>query len=170
MSDTKLLKNILYNNASTDKLIRENYEPIYKYCYYHLKNSYTAQDLTQDVFLKFLTNLEKYLECGKVRNYLYVIARNAINDFMRKPKEISFDDIMEEKTEIENMDVITNRIMVLNALDKLGDMEKEIIILRYYQELRLKDIANIVSLPISTVRYKLKQAEKELEKELESET
>ena len=166
-----MLKNSLYDHNCTENIIRENYDAIYKYCYYHVRNSHIAQDITQDVFMKFLINIEKYIECGKLKNYLYVVAKNTINDYMRKPKEISLEDNIEKKAEreTESMTQINNRIMVETALDKLEHMQKEIIILKYYQDLRLKDIAKIVSLPVSTVRYKLKQAEKELKKEMESE-
>ncbi|MFQ7552856.1 MAG: RNA polymerase sigma factor [Blautia marasmi] len=43
---------------------------------------------------------------------------------------------------------------------ELPELEKELILLRYYQNLRLAEIAQVVSLPVSTVRYKLKNAEK----------
>ncbi|MFQ7288770.1 MAG: RNA polymerase sigma factor [Lacrimispora saccharolytica] len=49
----------------------------------------------------------------------------------------------------------------------MDDLDKEIIILRYYQELRIKDISQIIDIPASTVRYKLKNAEKALKNRLE---
>ena len=56
---------------------------------------------------------------------------------------------------------------IWEALDSLDDLDKEIIILRYYQELRIKDISQIIDIPASTVRYKLKNAEKTLKNRLE---
>lgn len=54
----------------------------------------------------------------------------------------------------------------MEALDALEPEERELIILRYYQEMRLKDIAAVMEMPVSTARYKLKQAEKILREKL----
>lgn len=65
---------------------------------------------------------------------------------------------------------IDQKLLQMNireALDSLEDLDKELIILRYYQELRIKDISRILHLPASTVRYKLRNAEKALKKRLE---
>lgn len=59
------------------------------------------------------------------------------------------------------------QISIRDALNSLEDLDREIIILRYYQQLRIKDISQIVNLPVSTVRYKLKNAEKILKNKLE---
>lgn len=59
------------------------------------------------------------------------------------------------------------QMSIWEALDSLDDLDKEIIILRYYQELRIKDISQIIDIPASTVRYKLKNAEKTLKNRLE---
>ena len=57
--------------------------------------------------------------------------------------------------------------MVMDALSTLEKTEKDIVILRYYQELRLRDISRILGIPASTVRYKLKNAEKQLRNRLD---
>jgi len=164
----KFTKNIIFKEESyTDKIIKENYERIYKYCYFHLNNFYTAQDLVQEVFLKFLSNIEQYDECGQAINYLYVIARNLINDYSRKPCEILMHELSNEKNTEKDMEAVETKIMLFDAIKKLEEQEIEVIILRYYQDLKYKDIAIIMDLPASTVRYKLKQAERKIKKELE---
>ena len=59
------------------------------------------------------------------------------------------------------------RVGVREALAALESPDREIVILRYYQELKLKDIAVVMGMPASTVRYRLKAAEKELRRRLE---
>ena len=54
----------------------------------------------------------------------------------------------------------------MTALDELEPEEREMIILRYYQDMRLKDIACIMDIPVSTVRYRLKQTESKLRDKL----
>lgn len=144
-----------------EKIIRDNYGQIYRYCFYHVGNRDTAQDITQEVFLKFVKDLAGYREYGKLRNYLYVIAKNTIRDYGRKRKELSLPE-MPEKSGGGGIDETVERMNVREALKSLEDSEREIVILRYYQELRMKDIARILEMPVSTVRHHLKKAEKKL--------
>ena len=57
-------------------IVTENYDAIYKYCYWKLGNSEDAQDITQDVFLNFIRNINTYSDRGKPRAFLYTIAKN----------------------------------------------------------------------------------------------
>lgn len=161
MFENKRLRNISYDEDEIDALIRENYIYIYKYCFFHVRNKEAAQDITQDVFLKFIKELERYCEYGKLKNYLYVIAKNSIRDYFRKLKETDLEGTDEAWYDGGLAD-IPERLDILNALESLEPLDKELIILRYYQELRIRDIVQIVNMPASTVRYKLKNAEKVL--------
>ncbi len=174
-----------------EDLICGNYEDIYKYCYRLLKNKTLAEDVTQEVFLKFISSMERYREYGKMKNYLYVIAGNAVRDYLKKASTLyeTSVDIQEKypggkrSFRYKNtgstggpdsvtlcgsgeIDRLIDRIQVIEALDTLEPAEREMIILRYYQEMRLKDIAAVMEMPVSTVRYRLKQAEKILREKL----
>ncbi len=81
MLENKRWRKLIYDEEKLDELIRENYIHIYKYCFYHLGDKETAEDITQDVFLKFLRGLEDYYEYGKLKNYLYVVAKNTMKDY-----------------------------------------------------------------------------------------
>lgn len=166
MFENKRLRDLIYDEKKIEELIRENYTDIYKFCFYHVENKEVAQDITQDVFLKFLSRLDDYYEYGKLKNYLYVVAKNSIRDYFRKPKELSLDEVEGEVPD-NGMEEIPVRIDVLRVLNSLEPFEKELIILRYYQELRIKDIARILNMPISSIRYKLKKAEMIVKNRLE---
>lgn len=164
-----LLNHILYKEGYLEKLIADNYEDIYRYCCYHLGQRQTAEDITQEVFLKFLNNLDSYKDYGKIKNYLYVIAGNLIKNYFKKPKEVCADEIEgQEEGAQDDTDNILDRMMILDALSALEKTEKDIVILRYYQDLRIKDISRITGIPPSTVRYKLKRAEEILRERLEA--
>lgn len=66
--EKKQLRNLSYDEEKIDALIRENYMYIYRYCFFHVGNKEVAQDITQDVFLKFVKQLEHYREYGKLKN------------------------------------------------------------------------------------------------------
>ncbi len=164
MLENKRWRKLIYDEEKLDELIRENYIHIYKYCFYHLGDKETAEDITQDVFLKFLRGLEDYYEYGKLKNYLYVVAKNTMKDYFRKARNTENDNA--EKCYDGGLEEIPQRLDILQALNSLDMSDKELIILRYYQELKLRDIARIMNLPMSTVRYKLNNAEKLIKKKL----
>lgn len=120
------------------------------------------------MFLKFLNNLDRYRDYGKIKNYLYVIAGNLIRNYYKKPKEVCIADAgNQEETVPDHAGDILDRLMVMDALSVLDQTEKDIVILRYYQDQRIRDISRILGIPASTVRYKLKNAEKQLKSTLE---
>lgn len=162
----KLLRNIINGQEDTlEQVINSYYKDIYTFCYYRLNDKNLAQDLTQDVFLKFLQNIDSYCHQDKIKNYLYVIARNTIKDYFRKKKDLSLKN-SELSPGVDKIEELHERIAIQMALKQLTDVQRDIIIFRYYQNLKFSEIANILSMAQSTVRYQLKQAEKTLKLEL----
>ena len=156
MSEKKILKNIRSGRQdSLEILIKEYYRDIYAYCYCRVEDRQTAQDLTQDVFLRFLQNLDSYEHTGKLKNYLYVTAGNLIKVLLEE------EDMQQTAGGFSSgTENISDRLTLQEIIRGLPEPEKELILLRYYQNLRLSEIAGIVSMPVSTVRYRLKLAEK----------
>jgi len=126
-------------------------EPIFKYVYTRCGyNRETAEDITQDIFIKAS---EKRAQFNKnkstLKNWIYIIARNYIIDLYRKKKGIISgysDDIQEIITEQSTSD--GNEMMIetiIESLDKLKEQEKEVVILRYIQELEIEEIAKIIN-------------------------
>jgi len=60
--EDKKIRNLLLDEEKVEDLIRKYYSDIYKYCFFHLGNRETAQDITQEVFLKFLKSRDTYRE------------------------------------------------------------------------------------------------------------
>ena len=58
-----------------EKLVKKYY-----YCLLHIYDPYEAEDLTQEAFIRFFSNLYRYKEYGKVKNYLYTIAGNTVKN------------------------------------------------------------------------------------------
>ena len=159
MFEEKKIRDLLLDEEKVEDLVRKYYSDIYKYCFFHLGNKETAQDITQDVFLKFLKSLDTYREYGKLKNYLYVVAKNTIKDFFRKRYE-TIDGLETEISCDGGLDNVPLQIDIWREIQQLDPLDKELIILRYYQDLKVKDIAQIVNMPPSTVGYKIKRIEK----------
>lgn len=152
-----------------DKMIENNYEYIYKYIFCFVKSRDIAQDITQDVFLKFLKNIDGYIESGRLKNYLYVIAKNCVKDYFKKKKYISIDELSNDMKYSDRMEKVEDRMVLMDAIDSLKPIEKDIITLKYFGQLKNKEIAGVYGKPVSTVHYILKRAEKKLKKRLEGE-
>ena len=78
-------------------------------------------------------------------------------------------DLSAERNPIPDPDVeyAAERVEIREALAALDSPDREIVILPFYQELKVKDIAGVMNMPASTVRYRLKTAEKELRRRFE---
>ncbi|NMS89347.1 RNA polymerase sigma factor [Clostridioides difficile] len=149
-----------------DTLIKKYYDSIYCYCYRHVDNQMTAQDLTQDVFITVIKNISDYKHYGKFENYLYVIAKNKCKDLWKKKQPIYLESLDKEISKQELVDV-ENKIFVKEALIKLPETEFEVIILRYYHDLKFKDIAKIMDSSVSVTKYRMNRALKKLKLYLE---
>lgn len=120
--------------------IRDQYQKIFRYCSSRIASRETAEDITQETFLRFYEHPE-YQGSGKEIQYLYTIARNlCIDEYRRKPEDPLPEDIpAEHGGEPEWID----RLALRAVLDALPDEEREIIVLRYVSELSVADIAKL---------------------------
>lgn len=120
--------------------IHDQYQKIFKYCSSRIASRETAEDLTQETFLRFYEHPE-YLGSGREIQYLYTIARNlCIDEYRRKPEDPLPEDIPAEHGGESDW---INRFTLRAVLDALPDDEREIIVLRYVSELSVADIAKL---------------------------
>ncbi len=137
------------------------------------KNAFdTAADITQDVFLKLLENIHAVRMVGKFQNYLLTIAANTCNNYFKKAKPIytdltTFDITDDTGSALERAIQNENMIEVRKALHTLPDYQKEVIILRFYHELKIREIAKITESNIPTVKSRLRQGLQKIKRYLE---
>ncbi|MCM1127013.1 MAG: RNA polymerase sigma factor [Lachnospiraceae bacterium] len=158
------------NEEAMEVFVRKYYPQILKYCNFHCADRAQAEDLTQETFLHFFRALAGYAYKEKTLNYLYSIARNLCTDQWRKSREIVMEDLPE--TGEERMGKVEERLMMEEALWHLPEALREVLILRFFQELKIREIAKILDIGVPTVKYRLKKAlafmEQELGKEAEN--
>jgi len=131
----------------------------------------TAADITQEVFLKLLENIQAVRLLGKFQNYLLTIAVNTCNNYFKKAKPTYTDLESLEITDgtdssFEKMIEDENKLEVRRAIDALPDYQKEVIILRFYHELKIREIAKITQSSVPTVKSRLQQGLKKLQRYL----
>lgn len=170
MKDREIIKKLQAGNEQeVDTIIKENYPFVYSYLYRRCGNADMAKELTQETFYKFFQNIHSYEAKGKLLNYLYRVALHLFYDETRKNKhiadeEVDFTQIADEQESIQETMARQQRIKdVQEILKKLPSNHQDILIFRFYQELKFKDISIITGLPISTLKSRYQAALKLVE-------
>lgn len=155
-----------------DELITSYYSEILRYCLWHAPNRSLAEDATQETFLKVIRYSDRYIHKGKFKSFLYQIASNTCVDLRRKKwltdtslDELQIEFLYEEKGFEEVIEDIQLRHLVRNLPDEL----KEIVLLRFGQDLTIREISEIVDQPLRTVQSRLRSALKQIKKEMRKE-
>ena len=153
------------NTADTERILTDNYEKYYRLAYSYMRNEDDALDVVQESAYRAIR------DCGKVKNkdylstWIYRIVVNTALDLLRKKKK---ETLTEELPEIpvEDQYQETELRTILNQLDHKS---KTIIILRYFEDLKLEDIADILGDNLNTVKARLYRSLKKLRLILEAE-
>ena len=138
--------------------LEEQYDKIYRFCYYRTLNRETAEDLTQETFLRFLKS--DYQERGIGIRYLYTIARNlCIEEARRKKQDPLPEDLSDEG---KGAGDIVEQIRVRQALMKLPDEDRDLIIMRFVNEESITDICKLMGMSRFALYRKLKSLQRKL--------
>ena len=138
--------------------IKDQYDKIYRYCYFKVKNMQLAEDLTQETFLKFFSR-NSYINRGKPLAYLYAIAKNLCIDTYRKKEMLSLDDESLDDTSAKSYSrEPEKRIAVKEAVHTLPQDLQEIILLRFVNELSMSEISVITGLSRFALHRKINNA------------
>lgn len=146
--------------------IAEQYDKIYRYCYFKLRDVQLAQDITQETFLRFYKQ-DLTLDNGKELPYLYTIAKNlCVDEFRKKPFD-SIEDI--EEAVFDKSDEWINNLAVKSAMEKLPQEEQELLFLRYVNEISVALICKTIGISRFSAYRRLSKALKKLKEELNKE-
>lgn len=142
--------------------LEEQYDKIYRYCYFKVNQKEIAEDITQETFLRFLESND-YVNTGKAMRYLYTIARNLCVDEYRKHKTELLD---EQAADSNAEDDMITRISVRMALAELDEADRELLLLRYVNEVPVSVICKLYGISRFAVYRRVSQATKNLKGKL----
>lgn len=152
-----------------ETLYKEHFPRVYRTAYYVTGDHQMAEDVTQEAFLKAFANLHKLQERQKFGSWISVIASNYAVDLIRKNKKVFFTDNMEtyggeaqDDRPQEHWEKEESMQEVRVALAHLEPEEREILVLKYFNELSIKEIAAMVKAPAGTVKSRLFRARDKL--------
>jgi RNA polymerase sigma-70 factor (ECF subfamily) len=140
-----------------------------------LRDGQEAEEAAQDAFVKAYRSLKAYKRKAKFSTWLYRIAYNECVSRLRKRKAdtISIEEYhaagrvaVVDQDQEEPLDPEEQRRLLSEALGRLPESDRSIVLLYYYEDLPVDDIARITSLTVSNVKIKLFRARKKLQHEL----
>lgn len=145
--------------------IEEQYDKIYRYCYFKLKHQQEAEDVTQEAFLRYLKS-DVDIRDRQGLPYLYTIAHNLCVD---KFREIHLDVLTEDMIDPDPFENIDTKLSIKNALSKLPQEDQELLLLRYINEVPISVMCKIMGLSRFSIYRKTSKILKQLKKELREE-
>ena len=148
------------NNEQFASLMRQYQRLVYTVGYQFVHDPHTAEDLTQETFLKFFRSFKRYQHRGKCSAFLYAIASNNCKDYYRKAKEQYMEEVPEKAGTDQDMDTAEIRMDVETAVARLPEELRETAILFFFQNLKQKEIAKLLDIKLSLVKYRVNRAKK----------
>lgn len=174
MTDEELaMEYVEGNNHAFDELLSRTQQGIYSYIIFIVQNQEVANDIFQETFLKAITNLQmrKYTPTGKFNAWMIRIAHNAIMDWYRRQKTKQFIDLnndfdiasMSDRKLMETSreDLLANAQVledVKTMINYLPDAQREVVRMRYYENLSFKEIAKKTGVSINTSLGRMRYA------------
>lgn len=146
-------------NLHFEQMYAENSASITRLCYLYLKDQSLAEDAAQETFIKAYKKLNTFNFKSNLNTWLTAIAINTCKNIMRQKTfgtSVSLDEAIEVKSDAPTD---TDTALSLSAAVKSLPIDfRTVILLRYYRDLPIKDIAKITKTTETTVNYRLLKA------------
>ena len=170
--DEGLIASTREDPVAFSKLYRRHYDTVFRHCMHRLFDRSAAEDVTSAVFLKVVRNLRRFRgDEAMFRNWLLRIATNAINDYLRDLRRRK--NLLERKAQMIAGDEPTrtnDETDMLKALARavhsLKPKHQAVIAMRFFDNMKVTDIAAVVGGSAATVRSRLSRALAALRKEM----
>jgi RNA polymerase sigma-70 factor (ECF subfamily) len=154
------------SRAAFEELFARYHKPLYGFFGRRLNNPERAEDLTQETFLVVIRGASRYEPRALVRTYLYGIALKLLAAERRKV--LMSSKLGQSAPEPETCGTPESVLWVRQAMEKLDASDREILMLREYEQLSYFEIAELLRIPVNTVRSRLFRSRLALKSYLES--
>ena len=142
----------MYENTDIMEQFMKAYDElsdaIFRHCWFKIGDKEKAKDIMQDTFTKTWQAINQGSQVSNLKPFLYKVANNLIIDEYRKKKELSLDGLMADGfepgfDELKTTEQVIDAKLVINTINQLDDKYREAVLMRYIDELSLKEIAEI---------------------------
>lgn len=145
-----------------EQILLENYNRYYRLAYSYVHNEADAGDIVQNGAYKAILNSDKLKKEEYAATWLYRIMLNEIFRFLKKEAPVSLDEI---EAEMGREDVYED-IDLRRALDRMTPEDKAVVELKYFEDMKFEEIAEVLGENVSTVKSRLYRSLKKLKLEL----
>ena len=153
MSDRRLIEDFIKNNINS----------AYRFAFTYTKNQQDAEDVVSESIIKAINASGNLKDSSKVKTWFFrIVSNTAISYINRNKKVIPFDEITDNETYLDSY----NFSSLNDVIEKLPKEYLEIITLRYFEDMKLKDISEVIGVNENTVKTRLYKALKILKKEV----
>ena len=157
-------KAIKGNKAAYGELIAQHQVYLYKTAFLYVKNEADSLDAVQECVMRGLLAIGKLKEPEYFKTWITRILLNCIWTDKKQTRTVSLDEYREKG--VENY-MIEEKVDLYDAIDSLREQYKSVVILFYFQELKIREIARIMDIPEGSVKVYLYRAKKQLRSCLE---
>lgn len=184
MEDKEIIKRLQSGQMNAADILIERYKDShYKFCYHLANNQHDADDLFQEAWVKAIKNIQKFNVNTKFATWLYSITLNTYKDRYRKAKRwlkrvnlyFSNDTMELELKNIKSSDPVMDEKLIdeeqkhylQKCINRLNDTYRIPIMLFYFKNLSYDQIAQILQIPVGTVKSRLNEGKRKLKKMME---
>lgn len=157
-----------HDSELIDRLILQYQHRLLRYLLYLTGNRELAEDLFQETWMRVLLRGSQFNGNARFDTWLFTIARNLVIDLRRRRPMASLEELFEkneddrpfefpspEKTPFDHLATMENGALVAEALLTLEPLQREVLTLRFHEEMSLEEIARLTRAPLSTVKSRL---------------
>jgi len=163
LNEIKLIKESMKGNKeSFGILIKNNKEYLYKMAFLYVKDEQDALEVIHETVYRAFLNIEKLKKAKFFNTWITKILINVSIDFLKKKEK---NEMLDESTPIkkERCEISTEeKLDLYNAIDLLNDNYKTVIIMMYFNDMKIKDISKVMETPENTVKTYLRRAKQAL--------
>ena len=163
LNEIRLIKESMKGNKeSFGILIKNNKEYLYKMAFLYVKDEQDALEVIHETVYRAFLNIEKLKKAKFFNTWITRILINVSIDFLKKKGK---NEMLDESTPIrkEKCEISTEeKLDLYNAIDLLNDNYKTVIIMMYFNDMKIKDISKVMEIPENTVKTYLRRAKQAL--------
>ena len=141
------------------KIITENKAGLYREAYSYLLNKEDAEDAVGNAILKAYTHIKDLRNVKKMKSWMYSILINEFKNMIRSNSRVDYSNISVD----ECLDEISeDKSEIYDFIIRLEPIHREIVLLYYYENFKVKEIAQMLQLPEGTIKSRLARARKQI--------
>jgi RNA polymerase sigma-70 factor (ECF subfamily) len=173
-TDSELVSSFLLGKGDAfAALVDRHASMVYSFAYRYLQNADNTSDVAQEVFIKVWKNIKKFDPEKNFKTWLLTITKNTALDFIKKKKPVLFSKIEEGDTDLDTFlapfvdgpdlpdQILEKKYLktnMENVLQKLSPSYRNVLLMRYTEHLKFREIADILQEPIDTIKSKHRRA------------